>query len=327
MERKLYLLEPGLPPKEIHLKNVRIIKVALGDRMIYVNGKSGEQLALYALDRETGQVLTEIPAPAYHCLQVTGGRVVGVILEKQGKPMIHVRDPDNLETRETFFKPTPRILTMVDNAGLWLVHKRGAYAMMSEVSKRIYFASPSRIDWERDHSDALPNTYPYKIGDLGPHFISPTRRSTQAPLTANQTKGLTDFYRHWQSQSRVVYFGALGDGYVVCFEIPDQIDGFYVGNHLGIRFLNRRFQPLGPVQERYGQAAGAAGGALYVVYPDGREPLPSSPGAMTEHYGLDRLESLTALYRHWKKYRFQENRGYHIIAEALKPEVGFASIE
>jgi len=275
------------------------------------------------LDLEDGTLLTERAIPTSpKNLQLVGDRLVVSTSVAGSEPMITVYDTRDLAPLETFFKPTDPLRLGTNFPALWVVERDGVYAVLSQLSPRVFFATQDRIQQERDSSDRLPNSFPYRALELGDRYTLPRTVSLFSHTSGlkNKDEGLIEYYHNWFASSRMLYFGALGDNYVVCYEIPDLIDGIHVGNHLGIQMLDSILRPLGPVRERFGQVAGVADNKLHIIYPDGPEPLPGAPGAIEEHYGIGTIESQAQLLDLFDRYRKLENGSHRITVETFVPD-------
>ena len=117
-------------------------------------------------------------------------------------------------------------------------------------------------------------------------------------------------------RNETVFFGGLGDGFVYCYTVPDELDGIVIGNHVAIRFLDSELKPVGEVVERYGQVAGTTDEGLVIFYPDGEEP-PVTPEGMRDHYGVDRIEGRDQLLQIYRRFRAMEERVLDPVIEII----------
>jgi len=323
-EHSVWVLTPNQEPREITLNDIEIGRVAIDQQSIFVTGVlESPREVLRAFDRENnGALLAERALPAAKNMIIDDDRLIVTTLVEANNPMILVLDRESLETRARLFKPTEALRRTPDFAALHVVSRNGVYAIASEVSNKIYFATPERRRLDGDRSDGLPNSFPFIELPMGPEYIAPVRRPHQALGLRRQIEGVIEAYQDWFSYTRVLYFGELGDRYVACYEIPDRVGGeLLIGNHLGIQLFDKSFQPVGPVWERFGQIAGVTKGELVILYPDGREPLPGEPGAIEAHYGFDEVRDQQQLYDAFLRYRAPEEKSHHILVERFVPDV------
>ena len=320
-DSRLWILEPNREPRLIALGDLKARKVAIGDREIVIYGRRNGANTLAVFDQSSGALLRERTlASAVKNLQWSEDYLVAVVYLPGNQPMVQELDPLTLETERAFFKPTEALRRFPNFASLWVDARKDVWAILSQVSPKLYFATEARIRLESDRSDELPNSLPYINLELGPEYVPPLTKFFRGTHVRDDTKGMVEAFQDWFSSTRIVYFGALGDGYVVCYEAPDQVEGLLIGNHLAIRLLDERFQPVGPLWKRYGQIAGIGGEKIFIAYPNGPEPIPGEPGAIARHYGLEEITDQSALVDLYRRYRKVEQKTHHILVEAFTPE-------
>ncbi len=104
------------------------------------------------------------------------------------------------------------------------------------------------------------------------------------------------------AQQFIVFFGSVGKGWVVCYEIPDEVNGIAIGNHLGIQFFTDDFKPA-RFTESYGQVVGIDRDSVLILYPDGKQT-----NSLEEHYGLTGQESIQDLQKRQARYNQWQER-------------------
>jgi len=196
----------------------------------------------------------------------------------------------------------------------WCAEKEPYILVAVSNNNHLYILSERFGSIEKKSGNQTPGNYP-KVTISTPGFNY--SKSLEFPESVVELdKKLYFSGRKMTSNSQTIFFGAIEDGFVYCYSVPDELDGIVIGNHVAIRFLDDRLQPVGPVLERYGQVAGVNDAGLVVFYPDGPEPAVTEAG-MKEHYGVDRIEDREQLLGLYRRFRALEKRTLDPVVEII----------
>jgi len=281
---------------------------------ILLGAFNGSQWVLAKID-SNGTLIAESPVVYMQLLEIEG-RLFGVkIPERRAfSPVLREIDPETLREGKSFFRKPDGFDVAGIPALLWAVELPGYHLVALSASKRIYIVGEGVAEKESRIGKDTPSSYPYRELDL-PGFIQASALD-HAPSLMTEEDKIIYYGKNMILSSMVVFFGALNDGFVICYTVPDELDGIVVGNHVAIRFLDSALKPVGPVLERYGQVAGVNEDGLVIFYPDGPEPPVTAEG-MRAHYGVDRIESREQLIALYSRFRALEKRTLNPVIEVI----------
>jgi len=232
----------------------------------------------------------------YRSLQVVDGQLYGTLYDysvSKGRypHLFHKIDPVNLEVSESMLKAPPVVVSNMSYKLFWVAASGDALVFVNQIENRAYFSTQLVRQKESRLSGTIKGITPFLELDVGkkvqfePDFQLPGFDSVER----NAVRWAQNRLRY----SFNLFFSNLDDGYVICFEVPEKLDGLYVGNHLGIRFLDKHLRPRGALIERYGQIMGVHEGEVYIFYPSGEIEIPGDEASVRAHYGLTTLSVKT----------------------------------
>ncbi len=275
-------------------ENFEIMYFGVTENEIHLalSGKGTQSFA--RLDRATGKVLGKSANGYRYFVGKAMFRVPITDFEQEGYPKILTASKDG----RPFFKKPKEYLDFPDVNPIWLVPSKDQYNILTPMTNNLYIYN----DTVRSVEDGISRT------SLGPapikrlslkKYKQPVQNYslyTTGPATGRRLRTITRL-----GQQFIVFLGRVGNGYVVCYEVPDEVNGIVIGNHLGIQFLDEGFEPT-RFTERYGQVAGIDRDSLLILYPDGKQT-----NSQKEHYGLTGRESdqelrkIQARYNRWQE--------------------------
>jgi hypothetical protein len=230
----------------------------------------------------------------FRTLQVVEDELFGSSFDERvakGKyPRIFQRiDPITLATSEPMLKAPHAVISNLSYKFFWIARSGDALVFVNQIENRAYFSTEKVRNLESRLSGAIKGITPYLELDLErkvqlePNF--------QLPGFDSREKNMLRWIQRRLRYSFNLFFSNFGDGYVICYEVPDKLDGLYVGNHLGIQFLDEKLRPQGSLIERFGQIMGVHRDAVYVFYPSGRIGVPDGEASVRAHYKLPKIEN------------------------------------
>ncbi|MDJ0838428.1 MAG: hypothetical protein QNK37_18060 [Acidobacteriota bacterium] len=233
-------------------------------------------------------------------------------------PVFYKLDPETLEAGEPRFKvPLEVVEAPGYSKAFWVVNRGDLLIFMGPAVPRLYFYTELIRQKEFRLGESTEGITPYldlnQDRPLRPPNAPLPERFTYVP----EAQVLLNAKRFRYSDN--LFFGKVGNGYVVCFEVPDRLDGIYIGNHLGIQFLDERFQPRGGVIERFGQIMGAHNGKVYVFYPGGKKEYLDRNISVRAHYNNPDVDSMESLIQLISRYRKGIPRRYTPYIEIIEP--------
>jgi len=298
-----------------------VVATRFGDRLIVSGGNMTGEEKTRAYDE--GVLVVERPGFFKDMVRV-GDRLYGFVYGEairlaKHPPLCVELDPETLETIDTFFKAPREIVQHFRRKHVWITEINGAHAFMGLFHPYVYFVDDAVRAREREVSLSANSLAPFLElpVDRGPPAKDPYILDEMMPtdradlLVFLQTLGV--------SENR--FFGSVDGGYVFCFEVTDQIEGFNIGKHLGIQFLNPDFSLRGRVLHRFGQVMGVHRGHLAVFYQQGRVEIAGTEEASRAFYEIDRIGSVAFLKTLQARHRDRREKRYKPVVELISAEM------
>jgi len=260
---------------------------------------------------------------SYRNLTRLGKRLFGFVYDEDfvaghHPPVCVELDPLTLETIDTFWKSPPSLAQRLDAKRAWVTEHGDVLLFMGQTSDRVFFVNHRVAGTENALGVSTRGVAPYLTLESPRQPLGPFPFALDTFTTWDRGKVLV--MQQNLRESHNLFFGRVTGGYAHCFEVPDRIDSFYVGKHLGIQLFDESFRPRGPVLHRFGQIMGVSRGRLAVFYPNGEILDPRDPEHLRAHYGLRHIEGFETLERHTARIREREPGLYCPVVEFIETE-------
>ena len=167
------------------------------------------------------------------------------------------------------------------------------------ISKRegimfIAFENDNRVFAVTELSKEIERFSGSNVAGITPYFELPLEKEKERNIISKiptVEEKLWLFYQEKYSKARTVDFISLDKGYLWVQEVPDMVDGYCIGTHLLLRFVDLSLQERRR-HIRYGQYAGFKNGLIYVLY----------DSAILDGYDDIQIRSTDILKEIWNPY-------------------------
>jgi len=279
----------GATPEEVHMSTY---------------GEGGTRFL--RIERETGKIKEESNVYYLFIADDTEYRVALNDYKKEGYPKVITTD----KKRHPFFKKPEGYLRFPEKLNIWVTKVEGSLFIVSPSINKLFVHNDTIEELDRKVNNYSKGYAPFKMLTLK-KYIKPREIITNR--TTSTATALLLSQRTRLQQQFIVFFSRVGKGWVVCYEIPDEVNGVTIGNHLGIQFFNEAFEPT-QFTERYGQVVGVHRDSLLILYPDGIQT-----NSQKAHYGLTGMESTEDLRKLQARYNQWQEQELRVSLEWVKP--------